>query len=223
MGMREVAETDAAPSGAPRAQLGRRPVVWTVLTGSAVGAAYGMALRAWMRFISTDPEFTWSGTAYIVGAFTVLGTMAGLATAARHRRRRRSLLVVRGVGIVLSLACFVAAGAAMLPTIVPAALGRARTDWNHVLRIALVATGAATAVILSLFVTMTELPLGRLALGTALYLALCCVEVELTARLYAPSLPTGTLRRPARVGATIGVFVLLVGLVGLMVGIRGTS
>jgi hypothetical protein len=78
-------------------------------------------------------------------------------------------------------------------------------------------------VILSLFVTMTELPPGRLALGVALYLALCCVEVELTARLYAPSLPTGTLRGPLRVAATIGVFVLLVGLVGLMLGLRGTS
>jgi hypothetical protein len=149
-----------------------------------------------MRLISTDPQFTWSGTGYIVGVFTVLGTTAGLATAARHRHRPRSLLVVRGIGIVLSLGCFVAAGAAMLPTIVPAALGRARTDWNRLVRIALVATGAATAVILSLFVTMTELPPGRFVLGLTLYLALCGVEVEMTARLYAPSLPAGTFRRP---------------------------
>jgi hypothetical protein len=197
-----------------------RPIALTVLTWSAIGGAYGVALRAWMRLISTDPEFSWGGTGYIVGVFTILGTMAGLATAARHRHRGRSLLLVRIIGIVLSLGCFVAAGAAMLPTIVPAALGRARTDWPRPLRIALVLIGAAVAVAISLFSTLTDLSSGRLALGLVLYLALCCVEVEMTARLYAPSLPRGTLRRPWRIAVVVAVVALLIALVLLMVGLR---
>src|SRR3954454_7152387 len=85
-------------------------VLWLTGTGAAVGAAYGVALRAWMRLVSTDPDFTWSGTGYIVGAFTVLGAMVGLATAGRRREWRWRLVASRGVGIVLSLGCFAGAG-----------------------------------------------------------------------------------------------------------------
>ena len=95
----------------------------------AVGLVYGAVLRLWMRFVSTEPEFTWSGTGYIVGAFTVLGLMAGLVDLGHRRGRRRTLLATRVVGSVLALGCFTAAGATMFPTIVPASLAVARTDW----------------------------------------------------------------------------------------------
>ncbi len=214
--------TPAASDASWPALLAHGSAMRTVLVGSAIGAAYGIALRGWMRLISTDPEFTWSGTGYIIGVFTVLGTMAGLATAVRHRSRGRTLLIVRGVGIVLSLGCFVAAGSAMLPTIVPAALGRARTDWYRPVRIALVSVGAATAVGVSLLVTMRDLGPARLAVGLVLYLALCCVEVEIIARLYAPSLPAGTLRRPRRAALVAATVALGVGLAGLMRGLPGS-
>lgn len=39
-----------------------------------------MLARSWMRLITTDVlEFTWSGTLFIVDAFTVMGTVAGAA------------------------------------------------------------------------------------------------------------------------------------------------
>ena len=159
--------------------------VRTVLGGLLVGLTYGVALRVWMRLVSTEPEFSWSGTGYIVGAFAVLGTMAGLVTVARVRRGPRTVLAVRVVGIVLSLGCFLAAGIAMLPTIVPAGLGVGRTDWPRWLRASLVVLGAAAAV--AVVVTLPDLEPGRRALALAIYLALCPVEVALVARLYRPS------------------------------------
>jgi hypothetical protein len=208
-------------TGRRDAPAGRRsaPILLAVVGGFAVGTTYGIALRAWMRLISTDPEFSWGGTGYIVAVFVLLGTSAGLATALRARGHGRALLLVRAVGIILSLGCFVGAGAAMLPTVVPAALGRGRTDWPRWLRIGLVAVGSVSAVLISVFGPLAELAPGRMALGLVLYLALCVVEIELTARLYAPSLPGGTLRKPLRVALVVAVPTLLVGVVLLMRGV----
>lgn len=198
-------------------------VVRTACAGLMVGALYGAALRAWMRLISTSPEFSWSGTGYIVGVFAVLGAMAGLATAGAREGWGRRLLAVRSAGIVLSLGCFVAAGSFMLPTVVPAALGRARSDWPRPLRVALVALGAAVAVALSVFATLSGLPPWRLILGLVLYLMLSWVEVELLARLLAPSLPAGTLGRGRRVAAVAAAATLALGLVVLTRGLPGTG
>jgi hypothetical protein len=80
-------------------------VRWTA-AGLTVGATYGAALRAWMRPVSTDPEFSWGGTGYIIGVFSVLGAMAGAgirrsaarlgpATGRAARRARRGCAVFR--------------------------------------------------------------------------------------------------------------------------------
>src|ERR687898_224194 len=47
------------------------PVV--LLGGLLGGVVWGIDARVWMRFISTDPEFTWSGTLFIVIGFGVAG------------------------------------------------------------------------------------------------------------------------------------------------------
>lgn len=189
-----------------------------VLIGLVVGVGYGAALRAWMRLVSTDPEFSWSGTGYIVGAFAVLGTMAGLATAGRHRHWGRQLLAVRALGIVLGLGCFTAAGAAMLPTIVPAALGRARADWRRWVRATLIVLG--TAVAIAVVLSMRDLGWGRRLVALAFYLPLCAVEVSLFERLYAPSLPPGTIPRRAGIAVAGLVVLLALGLGVLMTGLR---
>jgi hypothetical protein len=36
-------------------------------------------MRGWMRFISTNPDFPWVGTGFVLGASTIVGTMLGLA------------------------------------------------------------------------------------------------------------------------------------------------
>jgi hypothetical protein len=206
---------DAAPRGNPVGLI--RPLA----LGLGAGIGYGLCLRLWMRLVSTDPAFTWTGTAYIVGAFAVLGAMAGLATGLRRRRSRRPLLAVRTTGIVLSLGCFVAAGAAMFPTVVPAGLGLARTDWPRRLRAALVVVGAVAAV--AVVVSMTELSWIRRAVALVLYLLLSSVEVAMVARLYAPSLPRGSLGPRIGVALALAVLVLVGAGVLLVTGLLGAG
>lgn len=102
------------------------PTARMVGLGAAAGLGWGALMRAWMRFISTDPEFSWGGTLFILGAATVVGAVLGLA---RARRRRGG-----GGWWRLSLTSLVllgAAGAVMWPTVVAwgAALGRRRPWW----------------------------------------------------------------------------------------------
>lgn len=183
-----------------------------------MGFSYGVALRAWMRLVSTDPEFSWVGTSLIVAAFTVLGIMAGLVTAGRRLGWRRGVVASRVIGIVLSMACFQAAGAAMLPAVVPAALGVARDDWPRWLRWLLVGAGAAVAV--AIVVTLPDLRLVRHAVAGIIFLAMVPVEVQLLARLYEPSLPPGTLRsRRRKIIPAFFAAALLAGLAVLIVGV----
>ena len=58
--------------GAPRHALLR-----AALVGSGLGAAWGVAARAWMRLVSTSPEFSWSGTLMIVGLSAIFGLSSG--------------------------------------------------------------------------------------------------------------------------------------------------
>ena len=51
--------------------MGKSKVVVAALTG---GLALGVISRLWMRWISTDPEFSWSGTIFIVIAFMIFTT-----------------------------------------------------------------------------------------------------------------------------------------------------
>jgi hypothetical protein len=183
-----------------------------VAAGLLAGAAYGALLRLWMRFISTDPEFTWAGTLAIVGSFAVLGLNAGLVTAGRRRGWQGLLVAVRTIGIVLSLACFSAAGIVMLPTIVPAGLAVGRHDWRRGVRVALVVLAAlvATAVVM----TIPDLTLARRAVALGWYLPMCAVEACFVAALYAPSARrrvVGRLGRPALVGGA-ALFLVLVAL-----------
>ncbi len=104
----------------------RRPIV----AGAALGLLWGAVLRAWMRFISSSPEFSWSGTAFILLAATIVGATLGLA-----RKRRSS----GGVGwwrtSIVSLLLLGAAGAVMWPSVVfgGAAIGRPRPAWLRLL------------------------------------------------------------------------------------------
>jgi hypothetical protein len=111
-----------------------------VIGGATLGLSWGIVMRAWMRLISTDPEFSWSGTFFILAAATMAGTVLGLA---RLRRRsggrgwwRLSLLALVGLG---------AGGAVMWPTVMAwgLAFGR-RRPW--LLVVPLGVAGAAVQV-----------------------------------------------------------------------------
>jgi hypothetical protein len=103
---------------------------WPVVAGAGIGLAWAVSMRAWMRFITTDPEFTWGGTLAILGASTVVGALLGLA---RLRRRAGGAGWWRLSG--LSLGLLGAGGAVMWPSAVlgAMALGRPRPSWIRVL------------------------------------------------------------------------------------------
>lgn len=103
--------------------------------GLGGGIALGVAARVWMRFISEDPEFTWSGSIFIVLGFTVFGLAQAVVFAARNRNERRwKLTIARTIGAVLMLPLFMAAGAIMFPTVLGGGLAMSRIDWRTVTR-----------------------------------------------------------------------------------------
>jgi hypothetical protein len=77
--------------------------------GVALGAGWGVLARIWMRWVSTDHNFSWAGTLFIVGLAAVAGGSLGLVHAARRRRASRwwrvaalpTLLLFAGPGIPL--------------------------------------------------------------------------------------------------------------------------
>jgi hypothetical protein len=96
-------------------QVTRLPPTWGparwALGGLAVGLAWGVVARTWMRYISTDPEFSWSGTVAIVVLSGVSGATLALAEALRRAGRHwmRRLLALP------ALLLFVSPGALMFP------------------------------------------------------------------------------------------------------------
>ncbi|HEX2705816.1 MAG TPA: hypothetical protein VHM65_08655 [Candidatus Lustribacter sp.] len=80
--------------------------------------ALGIVARGWMRLITTEPEFSWSGALDIVGAFVVFGVACGLVRGARRSGRSRVWRLLAP----LCLGIGVGAGALLVP-------GVALTAW----------------------------------------------------------------------------------------------
>jgi hypothetical protein len=184
-------------------QLSRVGVVATTLAGTGVGVAYGVAIRAWMRLVADDPEFTWGGTVFIVMAFAILGTFAGLVHAGRGRGWKAMLVVVRVPAVVVGALCFMGAGMLMLPTVVLGGLALARSDWPRVLRAVLAAV--ALAGVVPVVASIAGIPFERFVPGLVLYVGLALVEVRLFAEIYAPSVG----RLPCAVKVGLGVVAAL--------------
>ena len=90
----------------------RHGLLRAALWGAALGTAWGVLARAWMRLVSTSPEFSWAGTLAIVVLAAVFGAGVGLSAAARRRRGwRRWLRLTVVPGMVL----FAGQGLPLLP------------------------------------------------------------------------------------------------------------
>ena len=66
--------------------------------------------------------------------------------------------------------------------------------------------------------TLPGLAVSRRVVATVAYLLLCPVEVALMARLYAPSLPRGSLGRLGKVAPALAGAALIAGVAVLMLG-----
>ncbi|HEY6628612.1 MAG TPA: hypothetical protein VI193_06505, partial [Acidimicrobiia bacterium] len=83
-----------------------------VVKGALLGLSWGIAMRVWMRFITTNPEFTWTGTGYILGATTLAGMLLGLGWA-RRAKAKGNWWRLTGLSM---LPLGVAAGGVMIPS-----------------------------------------------------------------------------------------------------------
>jgi len=197
-----------------RCRAPRRVIPLTVAAGAGVGMAYGIALRAWMRLVSEHPEFSWEGTLFIVGAFTIAGAAAGLVAGARRRQWKALLVPTRIVAVVFSLSCFAGAGVVMLPTIVPGALALARTDWPlWVRRTLAVLSGLSTLVV---FADADSLGVVRTTVAIVIYVGLVLVEIRIFSEAYKPTVarlpgPCKVIAGLAAAGAALGIAAMTVG------------
>lgn len=191
----------------------------TLAAGLFGGFTLGVIARAWMRLIAEEPDFTWAGTIFILGAFTIFGLTQSVAAVARRRTKRRwTLTVARLIGTVGFLPLFVGAGAIMMPTVVGGGFALARVEWPRVTRwICVVAAMGPVVLVGSQLVGSFGLSVHALA-GFVSMLAIYGTIVAATRFTVTAQTDGWQLRRRAK----ISIFVLLglvltyslVGLVG---------
>ena len=167
----------AADRGTPAARWlltawGQAPAVFVLMGGLVAGLAWGVIARLWMRFISTNPEFTWSGTLLIVIGFGIAGmAQFGAYLGRRANLARPALTALRVVAVIALLPLGGAAGASMFPTIILATLALTHHTWPRWFRgiIAAVALLPAVATALSFFADLTLI---RAVAGVIWFLAI---------------------------------------------------
>lgn len=186
-----------------------------MLAFGAGGFVWGVVARLWMRVISGDPEFSWSGTLFIIGLFTVVGGAQGLALAVRRRRWPRwAQTIVRipttGVAVLLGAA----AGIVMLPALVTGSLGLGRTDWPRAVRVALGAVAAVNTV--AVFAVVADgIGWGRAVVGWALMVVVYAVIIAALALNLRPLDDGWRTSRRALSGFAAGAVAFIVVLVAL--------
>lgn len=102
-------------------------IIKIILAALVKGFVLGVVARAWMRWISTEPDFSWSGTIFIVQAFMIFMVNQSVIKLLRQRfKGRRSVLLIRIFGVIFSLPIFTGAGGMMFPAVALASVA----TWN---------------------------------------------------------------------------------------------
>jgi len=168
---------------------------WQVVVLAATcGAAWGVAARIWMRLVSSDPEFTWSGSLFIVGAATIPGVAMGIVLTERGR------WAILGRISVVPLC--LGPGLVMVPTLVLGAMGIARRHRQPRIAILLAVLAVVAAVGIVGSVLAEELTPARVVVGVASFL----VVMAWLAAMLAVSMSPG--RSPSNQPSTSGTIAL---------------
>lgn len=111
-----------------------RATLRSAAVGLALGLLWGVVARGFMRLLATAPEFTWSGTLFIVGTAGLVGALVAVVRAQRLAGRSWWFRLL-GLPFVL---LFSAAGAVMAPGVLGVVLLADRRRWLAVPGLALV-------------------------------------------------------------------------------------
>jgi hypothetical protein len=179
---------------------GRR-VRWPVvlLGGLAGGLVWGIHARIWMRFVSANPEFTWSGTMFIVIGFGIAGlTQSGAYLGRRAGLGRARMTALRVVTFAGLLPLGMAAGGPMFPTIVLAPLALTHDEWSGRTRLA-VGVVAVIPVLFIATVLLDDLSVARAGAGFLWFLAVYAGIIWAARFTLAPQLDGWRAPRAARV------------------------
>lgn len=194
-------------------ELARAHPIWM---GAALGLTWGVAMRVWMRFISTNPEFSVSGTGAILVVTTVAGALLGLA---RLRRRRD------GVGwwrlSLLWLLTLAAAGSLMWPTVVAWGIAYARRhrQWPAVLLL-LAGAAAQAPVIDREMLSNWSLSTSEAIWAAVFYVPMLAIQAWAFSVVYTPGLAASPAPRWKK--ALIAAPVIMVSVIGVAaVGLQG--
>ena len=157
--------------------LDRTPSPLVLLASFFTGAALGTVARLWMRFITTDPEFSWVGTLLIIVGFGVvfLG-QAGVYLGRRSGVRMSGFVALRVLAVVTLVPLAGAGGAFAFPVVVFAPLAIVRAGWSRWLRLLL----GALALLDGVFVASTlfsELSVIRATIGVVWFVVIYGVLV----------------------------------------------
>jgi hypothetical protein len=142
--------------------MGWRAVLRAALTGLGLGAAWGVAARVWMRLVTDAPEFSWTGTLFIIGLSAWFGLFVGMAAAARRDGGSRWWLLAAVPGLLL----FASQGALFFPGSLVAAVALSRRSHRGVwLAVAVVAVSVMPVLLWNTFKLNEEtmLPASTLA------------------------------------------------------------
>ena len=143
-----------------------------VVKGALLGLSWGIAMRVWMRFIATDPEFTWSGTGYILGATTLAGLLLGLGWA-RRAKAKGNWWRVTGLSM---LPLGAAAGGVMIPSVFLGALALGRRNWHISIRGLLLAVAVGFQVFAFTAGSDGSLPSSKVVPAMLIYAVLISLE-----------------------------------------------
>ena len=147
--------------------LDRAPAVLVLFTSFLAGAVLGVVARIWMRFITTDPEFSREATLFILIGFGVAFVgQAGVHLGRNNGVRPTALVALRILALFTLLPLSFGAGAVGFPVIVFAPLAIIRSGWSRWLR-ALLGALASLAVLFLTFTLFSDLSLIRAAVGLA--------------------------------------------------------
>jgi hypothetical protein len=140
-----------------------------------------------MRFISTNPEFTWSGTGYILAATTLAGLLLGLGWARRAKAKGNRW---RLTGLSM-LPLGMAAGGVMIPSVLLGALAIGRKNWHPAIRGLLLVIAVGFQVFAFTAGPGDGIPKGRIVPAMTIYAVLISLEALAFSIPFLPSRNAG--------------------------------